>query len=156
MAATLTTISWFAVLAAIVPTVAIAMSIRFQEDREDKATIGTTSVMHGDSYGRRYRFLWASIPMAILLLVLVALPVITCSNGCPASHASTRLFVASLGVGIFAWSMTMSLLYNRYFHSQAERPFRALVGGEWMLWFSVRVIGVTTLAVSLLGVFRFG
>lgn len=155
MAAALTTISWFAVLAAIVPTVAIAMSIRFQEDREAKVAIEGTDITHGYSYNRRYRFLWASIPMALLLLGLVALSVFTCGDGCPSSHPSTRLFVASLAVGIFAWSLTMSLLYNRYFHSHAERPFRALIGGEWMLWLSVRVLSITTLAVALMGVFRF-
>jgi len=154
MAAALTTISWLACFVALVPTIAMTMAIKFQEDRESKRAQG--DIADGASYLRRYRFLWASIPMSFLLLALVALPTISCreQSKCVPEDTSTGLFVISIAVGLFAWSLTTSLLYNRYFYSNAERPFRVLVGTERLMWIAVRLLTVVTIVLAVLAFTR--
>jgi len=154
MAAALTTISWLACLVALIPTIAMTMAIKFQEDREAKRVLASSNIVDGSSYLRRYRFLWASIPMAFFLLVLIAIPTLSCGgsgSACRPADTSTSLFVISIAVGLFAWSLTISLLYNRYFYSHAERPFRALIGAERLMWIAVRVLAVVTIALSVAG-----
>ena len=152
MAAALTTISWLACVIAILPTLCIAMGIKFQEDREAKHD--HVDIVDGQLYLRRYRYLWASIPMAFLLLGLVAVPMFSCGRdaGCDPGHSSTGLFVTSLVVGLIAWSLTLSLLYNRYFHSRAERPFRRLIGAERGLWMLAKLLVPVTIAIAAVGV----
>lgn len=158
MAAALTTLSWLACLVALVPSLGIAMAIKFQEDREAKHALADVNIAEGASYLRRYRFLWASLPMSFLLLGLVAAAMFTCgpNSGCHSTHSSTSLFVLSLAVGLLAWSLTLSLLYNRYFHSAAERPFRALVGTERLMWLAARMLVPVTVAVAAAAVMQFG
>lgn len=151
MAAALTTISWLATVVALLSTLAMAMAIKFQEDREAKRAFAHVNIVEGESYLRRYRFLFGSMPIGFLLLILVAIPTITCeiSAACGAQDTRTGLFVISLTVGLFAWSLGMALLYNRYFYSQAQRPFRRLVGAERLIWFGVKVLTVVTLVLNI-------
>ena len=151
MAAALTTISWLACLVALVPTLAMAMAIKFQEDKESKRALAIVNIVDGESYLRRYRFLFGSMPMAFLLLALVGVPTISCEvlGGCGPHETRTGLFVIGLAVGLFAWSICISLLYNRYFHSHAERPFRNLRGAERSMLFGVKVLSVITLVITI-------
>ena len=132
------------------------MGIKLQEDRESKH--GDLNIVDGQLYMRRYRYLWASIPMAFLLLALVAVPVFSCGRdaGCDPTHSSTGLFVISLVVGIVAWSLTISLLYNRYFHSRAERPFRQLIGTERGMWLLAKLLVPVTVGLAVVGIAGLG
>lgn len=156
MAAALTTISWLACLVALVPTVSMAMAIKFQEDREAKGELAGMAIADGASYLRRYRFLFGSMPMAFVLLALVAVPTFTCevSSSC-GSHTRTGLFVIGLTVGLFAWSLCISLLYNRYFFTNAQRPFRNLIGAERLLLFGVKVLVLITVVVTAFALVRY-
>lgn len=156
MAAALTTISWLACLVALLPTLTMVMAIKFQEDREGKAALAAVNIVDGLSYLRRYRFLFGAMPMAFLLLALVAIPTVNCemATACGPRDNHTGLFVIALTIGLFAWSLCISLLYNRYFYSVAERPFRNLVGAEkWML-FGVKVMSVIAVVVALVAATR--
>lgn len=150
MAAALTIISWLACFVALVPTVTMAMAIKFQEDKEAKRALANVNIADGESYRRRYLFLFGSMPIAFLLLALVGVPTITCElfGGCGPLETRTGLFVISLTVGLFAWSICISLLYNRYFYSHAERPFRNLRGPERYMLFGVKALSAITLIVA--------
>ncbi len=156
MAAALTVISWLACVVALVPTVAMGMAIKFQEERESKRALASFNIVEGESYLRRYRFLFGSMPMGFFLLALVALPTFSCEMGNTCGPYDTRsgLFVISLTVGLFAWSLCISLLYNRYFHAHASRPFRHLVGAERLMLFAVKVLAIVALALSVMTVLR--
>lgn len=151
MSAALTTILWLACIFAIVPTLAMAMGIKFQEDREAKGALAGFHIVEGASYLRRYRFLWASMPMSFLLLGLVALPTFVCGpdGNCESAGSQANIFILSLALGLVAWSLTISLLYNRYFHSQADHPFRALIGTERLMWVVVRLLSIATIVLAV-------
>lgn len=127
-------LAWASCIVAISLPIGIIMAIKLQEDRDTRSGGNDAGLVDGELYLRRYRFLWAVLPMALFLLVLVAMPVGVCRDDCYGSESASLMLLLSLVVGLLAWSLTISLIYNRYFHSTASRPYRFVNGTEqWML-----------------------
>ena len=142
-------LAWASCIVAIGLPIAMILAIKLQEDRDLKHGGSEAGLVDGALYLRRYRFLWAALPMALFLLVLVAVPIGTCGNDCYTSDSATLMLFLSLVFGLVAWSLTISLIYNRYFHSSAERPYRFVNGAErWILW-SSRLLAAVSAALLL-------
>ena len=149
--------AWAACIVSIGLPVGIFMAIKRQEDRERRRDDGSLDRVEidGDIYLRRYRFLWGSMPAAVLLLALVAMPIVSCgSSGCGDSDVSLLLRLVSLILGLFAWALTTSLLYNRYFQSGATRPFRLASGAERLMLRTSQLLGGVALVLMVIGLTR--
>ena len=142
-------LAWASCIVAVGLPIVMILAIKVQEDRDLKDGGSEAGLVDGSLYLRRYRFLWAALPMALFLLILVAVPIGTCGHDCYTSDAATLMLFLSLVFGLVAWALTISLIYNRYFHSSAERPYRFVNGGErWMLW-SSRLLAAVSAALLL-------
>jgi|GEM_PF-5571590 len=144
-------LAWACCIVAIGLPITTILAIKVQEDRDLKHGGVEAGLIDGDLYLRRYRFLWAGLPMALFLLVLVAIPIGVCGYDCYNGESATRLLLLSLVLGLLAWSLTISLIYNRYFHSAAERPYRFIGGAERQMLWSSRLLALTSTVLLLVG-----
>lgn len=144
-------LAWASCIVAIGFPIITILAIKLQEDRDLKYGGVEAALVDGDLYLRRYRFLWAALPMALFLLVLVAIPIGVCGHDCYSSATATRLLLTSLVLGLISWSLTISLIYNRYFHSSAPRPYRFISGAERRMLWSSRMLAVISTVLLLVG-----
>ena len=130
MAAVHNALAWASSILAIVTPVVMIMGIRLQQTSDPAVDEFGFADAEDVVYLRSYRFLWATLPIGLFLLILVAAPIAVCGNDCYTHTSTTRWLIIALVLGLTSWSLTLSLLLNRYFHSGASRPFRYLKGTE--------------------------